>query len=276
MERIVAGRSATLTRTFTAAPTGTPTVAVVDSEGTAVTVGSVTGAGTDWTYTIPATSVPEVDTFTETWTATVGGTAQTFTDRIEVAGDVLFTIAELTAELTGTTGTYTDAQKADARTYAENELERHLNIALVPRFDVYRGNGDGYGFRVPRYGLRAVRWGRYYTSGVATSLSASDLLALELGEGHAYGYSWPTGYRNVEIGYEHGLDVGNRLAVTAKESALLLAKRHIVKGPLDDRATQRASDAGPINLATPGMFGSITGLPIVDEFIVSERIPALA
>jgi hypothetical protein len=274
LERVVVGRSATRTKTFTFTPTGTPTVDVRRSDGTAVTVGSVTGAATEWTYTIPSTSLTELDKITETWTAVSGGVNQEFVDYIEVAGGYLFSLDELEARLTDTTATYTDAQLADARTYAETEIEREINIALVPRFGTYRGGADGYGsFRIPVYGLRAIRWVNTYTAGVATAYSASQLLALELGEGTVYGGYWPAGYRNVEVGFEHGLDTP---PPGAKEACLVLAEQHIVQGPIDDRATQRASEFGPVNLATPGMFGSRFGIPVVDAFCTSARIPAVA
>jgi hypothetical protein len=274
VERIVAGRSATITKVFTFTPTGTPSVAVTRSDGTAVTVGSVTGAATDWTFTIPSTSNLVTDILTVTWTALSGGVNQLFVDKVEVAGDVLFTLDELESRLTDTTSTYTDAQFADARTYAETEIEREINIALVPRFGVYRGGADGYGtFRIPVYGLRSVRWVNTYSAGVATAYGASALLALEVGEGTVYGGSWPAGYRNVEVGYEHGLDTP---PPGAKEAALVLAEQYIVQGPIDDRATQRASEFGPVNLATPGMFGSRFGIPMVDAFCASFRIPAVA
>src|SRR3954471_11104768 len=103
MERIVKGRSATLTKTFSFTPTGNPTVVVTRiADGTTVTTGSVSGSGTTWSYTIPASSNTLLDTYTETWTAVSGGASQTFVDYIEVAGDALFTIAEASAIRLGT------------------------------------------------------------------------------------------------------------------------------------------------------------------------------
>jgi hypothetical protein len=94
MERIVKGRSATLTKTFSFTPTGNPTVAVTRiADGTTVTTGSVSGSGTTWSYTIPASSNTLLDTYTETWTAVSGGASQTFVDYIEVAGGTLFTLS---------------------------------------------------------------------------------------------------------------------------------------------------------------------------------------
>src|SRR3954467_4379420 len=98
MERIVKGRSATLTKTFSFSPTGTPTVTVTRiADGTAVTTGGVSGAGATWTYTIPSASNTLLDTYTETWTAVSGGSSQSFVDYIEVAGGTLFALDEAKA-----------------------------------------------------------------------------------------------------------------------------------------------------------------------------------
>jgi hypothetical protein len=62
----------------------------------------------------------------------------------------------------------------------------------------------------------------------------------------------------------------------AVEAALVLAKHKLVKGPIDERATQRPSEFGPVNLATPGMFGARFGIPVVDAFVSATRIPNVA
>jgi hypothetical protein len=84
---------------------------------------------------------------------------------------------------------------------------------------------------------------------------------------------WTAGYGNFTVGYEYGSDFP---PPGASEAALILAKSRIVRGPIDDRATQQPSEYGPINLATPGMFGSRYGLPAVDAFIRANKIPNIA
>jgi hypothetical protein len=60
-----------------------------------------------------------------------------------------------------------------------------------------------------------------------------------------------------------------------KEAAMLWVRELLVKGPVTDRATQiPTEDGGVINLATPGLFGSTTGIPAVDEVISEYRHPA--
>jgi hypothetical protein len=252
---------------------GTVTIGIVRADGTELVAPATatSGAGTAArAYNLTTAHTALLDRLTVTWTSTLKGT---LTSYVEVVGGFLFGLSELSGKLTDSTSSYTAAQLADARTYAETEIEREINLALVPRFDTHRGTAQGWFFHVPRYALRTVRWVNTYASGVATAYGASELLALEIGEGLIYGGGWPTGYRAVEVGYEHGLDSP---PPGAKEAALVLAEQHIVQGPVDDRATQRASEFGPINLATPGMFGSRFGIPVVDAFCQSYRIPAVA
>src|SRR4051812_39702346 len=105
MERVVVNRSFTLYKTFyvdgvATDPTGSPTVAITRaSTGATVTSGAVTNETADgtWSVTVAATQNTLLDTLTVTWTATVNGTAQQYVDTVEVAGDVLFTLADARA-----------------------------------------------------------------------------------------------------------------------------------------------------------------------------------
>jgi hypothetical protein len=280
MDRILQGTGATIEVALTVDGTAsnpTPdsaTVTVTNAAGTVLvadTAATDTGTG-EFSYNLTPTETVDLDLLTAVWTYERDGNTETATTRHEIVGGFTFTTGELNARLTDTTSTYTNAQLADARTYAEQFIEDRINIALVPRFDTHRGTASGTGFRIPRHGLRAIRWANTYSLGVATALTASELLALEADAGVVYG-SWPSGLRAVEIGYEHGEDSPSP---EAKEAALAVAAQRLVQGPVDDRATQRASEFGPVNLATPGLFGSYTGIPFVDEFINAHRIPAVA
>src|SRR4051812_24613083 len=105
MERIVQGRSATLAQTFqsngifTDPSPDTATVTITRDDGTTVVSGATaTDAGTGQvTYTVTPAQTALLDGWTVTWTATFGGQAQTFKQRVEVAGDVLFSVADALA-----------------------------------------------------------------------------------------------------------------------------------------------------------------------------------
>jgi hypothetical protein len=260
VERIVVGRSATLTKTFSTAPTGTPTVAVTRSDGAAVTVGSVSGATTSWSYTIPASSNTLLDTYTETWTATIGGTAQTFVDYIEVVGDVIFTIAEFRALGTAYTNTtnYPDATVADMRTTVEQALEDACAVAFVPRYA--RETLSGTGNRTLLLKWPRVTAIRDITVG-DTALTASELALLTYTTaGIVDGYTWTSGTGNITVGYEHGYPMP---PMRIKRAALLLAKRWITPSAVDDRAINMTNETGTYAIMQAGVRGHLFDLPEV-------------
>jgi hypothetical protein len=105
MERVVAGRAFTLSKTFysdgaAVAPTGTPTLTLTRvSDGTTVPTSVVTGTGTGpFQVTVTAANNLLLDTLTATWTATITAQASTYVDTVEVAGGTICTLAELRAE----------------------------------------------------------------------------------------------------------------------------------------------------------------------------------
>jgi hypothetical protein len=274
VERIVINRSATLYKTFyeggvATDPTGTPTVAVTRlSDGSTVTTGSVVNeaaAGT-WSVTISAVVNTLLDTLTVTWTGVVNGIAQKYVDVVEVAGDTLFTLVEAKAIKLGagtdTLGArYTDDQIADMRTSVEQAIEDEYGAALVPRYEKETLNGS------PSYDtILRLKWPALRTVRTATVGGTSVLASVEIDTvlGAYYSNGWTPGRSNVVIGYEHGLD---RPPERVKRGGLLLLKRWLVEGPVDDRATAMSNDQTTWSLATPGRAGSIFGLPELDAAI---------
>jgi hypothetical protein len=270
MQRIVRGLSATLSHTFysdgvaTDPSPATATVTITRDDGTAVVTAQAatrTSAGV-FTYTITPAENALLDTLTVAWTATFGGQAQTFTDTVEVAGGVLFTIAQAQAQ--SGLATKTAAEITAARTYVEAELEQACGVAFVPRYSkvTLSGNGRSTLLLPPRTtAIRSVS-----LDGVAVAQSYLDTMRL-LPSGELYYPSWwSSGYGNYVVAFEHGYSDGaERMAAT--QAALTWAKSHLVSGPIDDRATQQIGEFGTVNLATPGMFGSVSGIPAVDSFI---------
>jgi hypothetical protein len=155
LQRIVQGRSATLTHTFysdgvAADPVpDTATYTITRADGTTSPPGGATEAGTGKvTVTVTPAQTALLDTWTVTWTATFGGQAQSFTDVVEVAGDTIFTIADARATswgaaTTNTTGVYriSTASLVEARTEVERALEHELGFAMVPRYASRRSTG---------------------------------------------------------------------------------------------------------------------------------------
>jgi hypothetical protein len=275
MLRIVRGLSATLSHTFyvdgvaTDPSPDTATVTITRDDGTAVVTGAAaTNAGTGVvTYTLTPAQTATLDILTVAWTATFGGQAQTFTDVVEVAGGVLFTVAQALA--TDGLSAKTAAQITEKRTLVEELLENACGVAFVPRYGktTISGNGRSTIMLPPRTtAIRSVT-----LDGV--SIGATALATIKvLASGEVYYPSWWTaGYANYEIAYEHGYSDGpERMA--AGDAALTWAKMLLLSGPIDDRATGTATEFGNITLATPGMRGSVSGIPSVDQFIQSYNL----
>jgi hypothetical protein len=273
MQRIVRGLSATLTHTFqvdgvaTDPSPDTATVTITRDDGTAVvTDAAATNAGTGIvSYTLTPAQTATLDILSVAWTATFGGQVQTFTDVVEVAGGVLFTIAEARAlSALASAVTYPTAKIVDARTYVESELEQACGVAFVPRYGkvTVSGNGRSTFMLPPR--LTAIR----SVTLDGTSIGASALATIKvLPTGEVYYPSiWTAGYGNFVIAFEHGYSDGpERLA--ANRAALTWAKHELVQGPIDDRTTAFSTEDGTFSMSTPGIRGAITGIPAVDAFI---------
>lgn len=270
MERVVAGRSFTLSKTFYSdgtpvVPTGTPTASIVRSDGTPVTATAVSGSGTGpYTVTVIAANNQLLDTLKVSWTATIGGQPNSYVDTVEVAGDVLFSIAEARAAIGDPA--YDTAAIADARTYAETELENAIGYALAPRYayeTLSTVRGDPVRLRPYVRAIRSVS-----VSGTALT----DLSSLTTAGGFLRGYCWPTGYGNVTIGYEHGL---SSPTPGAKRAALALALDELdagVSSSVDPRASSIVTVDGTINLRVGGGQFLAAG---VNEWIDANRLPAI-
>lgn len=157
-----------------------------------------------------------------------------------------------------------DAELEENRQLVEESLERAARVAFEPRSATQTLSGHGHAY------LRAMwpRLRRVLTAevdGVALDPGATrvDGCYLVLAAG------WPEGVANVRVTYEHGYDEPPR---RLRRAALILAKNWLIRGPIDDRATQVLGvEGGVINLATPGVFGSVFGLPEVDAVIADLR-----
>lgn len=270
MERIVQGRSGTITKTFSFTPTGTPTVTATRDDGTAVsgTVGT-TADPKAFTFTIPAANNQLLDTLRLTWSAVSGGSTEAFVDTVEVAGDSLFSIAELRPYVPAAT---TDAQIAAIRTRVEQAIEDACGLAFVPRYDRATLNGDGTTMlRLGRPFLRRVRWMSTVVAGVTTVLLPTDLSVLSISPaGFVAGYTWPRGYGSVQAGFEHGMD---RPPEPVRAAALDYARFLLTQDTsIDSRAERLVTDDGTLVFAGSGA----TPVPTVNQVIDSYRMPAVA
>jgi hypothetical protein len=284
MQRIVQGSSATLSHTFLVdgVPTNpspdAATITITRADGTVLVASTAaTEAGTGIvTYTLTPAQTALLDTLTVAWTATFGGQAQAQADVIEIAGGVLFTIADARAraplaDMTGSPAaySYSSATIVDARTWAEQEIEDACGAAFVPRYA--RETLVARGTRGIRLGHRRVRTIRTLSID-GTTVDAGYLAALYVDAGTLMSFSryayWPWGARLI-IGYEHGYDTPPRAASVA---ALDLARDRLISdagsATIDPRAERIITDDGTIALR-PG--SDRFGLPSVDAAVASLR-----
>lgn len=270
MIRVVRGLSATLSHTFYVDGVATDpapdaaTITITRDDGIVIVSGAnTTNAGTGIvTYTLTPTDTALLDRLVVAWTATIGGQVQTFRDVVEVAGDVLFTIAQ--AKATDGLQNKTPAQIVEKRTLVESLLEQACGVAFVPRYGkiTLSGNSRAVIMLPPR--VTAVR--SVLLDGVAVAPSyLSTMRVLASGELYYPAY-WAAGYANYTIAYEHGYSDGpERMA--AGDAALSWAKKLLLSGPIDDRALGVSNEFGTTMLSTPGMRGIVAGIPSVDAFI---------
>lgn len=278
--RVLQNTPATITETWytgdTIADPGTVAVTVKSDDGTTLASGSATGTGAAArSFNLNSTVTQDLDRLTVTWASPSLGT---LTSTVDVAGGFYFTLTELRAQSKAVANitTYPAAALADMRDTVEDAIEDACGRAFVPRYRRAALSGDGTTLLrgLPMF-LRAVRSGTTTTSGATTALTPSDLSLLSLSSaGFVAGYSWPSGYGNVTVGFEYGMD---EPPARVKRAALLLAKVWLVSGPIDDRAnTFTSTDGGTYSLVTAGRGGSVFGVPEVDATVDQYRVPAVA
>lgn len=283
MERIIQGRSATFSQTFFVDGVATDpspdaaTVGIVAVDGTVVQAPTAaTNAGTGIAaYTVTPTQTALLDTWTVTWTAVFGGQTQTYRTIVEVAGDVLFSVAEARARapLSSTT-TYPTASIVEARTLAEQELEDAVGVAFVPRYARESFTAYGQRIRLANPRVRTIR----SVSIDGTAMGAGDLAGLYVDatglllsiSGTTY---WGMGSRIV-VAYEHGYDFPPQAASVA---ALDLARNRLLEDAgssvVDPRAESIVTVDGTVRLSPAyGQFG----LPRVDAFVAAHREAMIA
>lgn len=272
MQRIVQGRSATLQHAFhengvaTNPSPDAATIGITRDDGTVLvaagTATTDTGTGVV-SYTLTPTQTALLDSLTVTWTATFGGQPQAFKEIVEVAGDVLFTIAQARAvkPLDNATA-YPLAAITEARVMVETALEDACGVAFVPRYKRLTVSGDGSGLLMLPPRTTAIR--SVTRAGVAfTSLELADILLQPSGLAY-YPSGWTAGNGNLVVGVEHGYPYP---PPRVTQAALTLAKNWLVRGPIDDRSTSFSTEDGTFLLSTPGMRGATFGVPEVDATV---------
>lgn len=276
------------------------TVTVTDAEGDTVTTGDVTqGSETDGqetaTAVIPAASLPQRDLLTVTWAFTVSSVAMAVTSTVDVCDARLFSLADYAAYPEIAQKDFSAGALEQARTDAEDFIERECGRAFTGRYGtedhLIARRGRGFGVhgsaffelrgigRLPLrrphvHTIRSIT--RTWTDSDGPQSATLDLTHLHLDTfASVIDYHATNGdalWGQLAVAYEHGESVPDVRRVCA-----ILARHRLLKGPLDDRATQISVEGGgSVNLLTPGLLGSITGIPEVDVFISRYNSQAIS
>jgi hypothetical protein len=275
LERILRGTAGTISATFT--QDGVPDDPTPDSASVTLTRAS-TGAELGpydaydggegvFQHTLTPTEASLLETFTASWTVTFGDYEQTLKTTVEVVGGFLFSLQDLRAmKLGGASDTvgsrFATAQMTAMRTLVEQSLEDVCGVAFVPRFSQETLSGSGCATvmlkRPMVSAIRAASLGGTTLTPSANTVSPSGIL-------YNGGRSWSAGFENVVVGYEHG---HGQTPARVSHAALLLAKRWLVEGPADDRATSiTVEGTGTFAMVTPGMRGAMFDLPEVNAVV---------
>lgn len=257
-------------------PTAPASVVVVDGAGTEVWSGTPQlGAGVV-TASVPASSMPLLDSYTATWTATIDGETRSWVTRVELCGARLFGLAELRASYQEV-ASLTDDELDLARLRAEERLEAAARIAFCPRGGRATVLGDGTSRLILPVGAGLRRL--YSVSVEGVPLTSDELNALEVREWGALdrsdGSVWPAGGL-VSVHYEHGLDLPVPGPVSV--ATMVLAREYIIRSALSSRAMGESTELGFLRLSVADGDARPTGIPEVDAVIAAygRRRPVVA
>lgn len=245
-------------------PSGAVTVAVTGLSGPVLDAGTATTtvSGDDSVRTVAIPARTALDLLTATWTE--AGTGRTVTTKIDVAGGFYASTAAIRNADPSLAGEgYPTQRIIAARRAVEDEFERVIGYALVPRVHVHTTTLDDDGLVVlPHFEVRSVR--SITVDGVAVTVGP---LLPEAGVVHLDAPATGTAV----VTYEHGWDRPSAEAV----EAFFLRVRDILnrsKAGLPSRTTTYTSEVGgTYSLAVAGRGGSLTGIPDVDVVLQGLR-----
>jgi hypothetical protein len=252
---------------------GTVTVGVNRADGTVLVAA---GAGTSGTGTAPRTfaltavQTATLDQLVATWTRTADST--TYQTLIEAVGGFYFDLATARASDPALVDDvkYPDSLLQAARGAVEDEFEGICHRAFVPRYTRQAVHGTGcHDLKLPTYDLRRIRAvTQLANDGTPTAWTAGEVDAIRLDPaGLIFSplRTFPAGFRNVVVGWEHGTD---RPPAEVRNRALTRL-RYIVTQPrtaIPDRAETFQIEGGTIyRLDTAGWDS--TGIPEIDAVL---------
>jgi len=247
------------------------TVDIFRADGTIfATDAATTGPSPTGTYTYTLATQSVLERFQLVWEGTFGGVVQRQTSYVEVVGGYVVSLADLQAE--SGLSTKTPAELAEARQWFEDRAEDFCGVAFVPRYA--REVLDGPGSR--RLDLLHARPRSIISAkfdGVAQDTTTWDL--------YEAGYivapsSFPYGFRNLEIIYEHGYDSAPS---DIRDAALTAIRSNVLAdtsggGGIPAGVTSLITDAG--TMVFGGRLTKPFGIRAVDDVLLDRRVVMMA
>jgi hypothetical protein len=288
VERVLRNTAATVSVTFATGSTAVEadasvTVTVKKADGTTLLSTTAVNDPAVGVYTVVIPPQASLNFLTLTWTGTFSGTSITIESYVEIVGGFFFSISELRgadSALANATR-FPDTALIDARQDVETEFEDICGRAFVPRYareyirDMFASN-DERGYYKALYlthtdpiRITGAKVGTTaYTSTDALSWETSQYVELIGGSGIALrGGPLLNGTFTgtpTYVEYEYGFP---QVPFQIKQKAIKRARLNLLGmgSTIDPRATTMIlPDIGSVNLATPGLRGSETGIPDID------------
>lgn len=258
---------------------GAVTVVAKKADGTTLFSTTATNDAAVGSYSVTVPAQADLNSLTLTWTGAFSTVSMSVVSNVEIVGGFFFTIAELRnydSVIAGNLTRFPDSALIKARDEVEAEFEDICHRAFVPRF--WRETGietdsdtsmlwleKPEANRFLSFKVNNVDYLSWYTAGYFTrdKYSPRGILVTGAATGlFAYDpFYYPTA---LVIEYEYG---ALQVPTPIKEKALKRAKQKLLglSSTVDERAlTMTLPDIGTINLATPGVRGSETGVPDID------------
>lgn len=285
MDKVLRNTAATITVTFyngvsAAEADGAVTVTAKKADGTTLFTTSATNDPAVGVYSVVLPPQAQLNIITLVWAGTFTGTPITIESVVEIVGGFYFSIAELRAYDTALLNTtkYPTQALVDARAYVEAEFEDICERAFVPRFHSESGlvadrDSGLIWTEMPEViniltlkvnGVDQIGWvnSNYFKR---DKYSARALVPSDDARATMYA-------TDITAEYEYGM---TRVPLPIKQKALKRAKQILMgqNSTMDERATTMLiPDVGTVNLATPGLRGSETGVPDIDVVLWRYKI----
>jgi hypothetical protein len=284
VERVLRNTAATITVTFYNGSTAVdadsdPTVVAKKADGTTLFSTTATNEAPVGTYSVVIPAQATLNVITLTWTGLFTGTPVVITSTVEIVGGFYFSIAELRAydKALQDTNRFPTTALVDARMQVEAEFEDICGRAFVPRYyketGVSREDVDMLWLDMPepitilKYTVDGADQIGWYNSGLIKRDKYAPRALVLTGEALASMYA-----TNIDMEYEYGL---KNVPTPIKYKALKRARQVLIgqNSTIDERAlTMSLPEIGTVNLATPGVRGSETGVPDIDVVLSRYKL----